>query len=59
MKRWAERILEGLPDKPTVYAYFNNNYQGHSPESARRLQALLGLQPGDPALLDEQPDLFG
>lgn len=59
LARWAARILEKLPDKPTVYAYFNNDYQGHSPESARRLQALLGLDPADPALLQEQPDLFG
>lgn len=57
--RWAQRILENLPGRPAVYAYFNNDYQGHSPESARRLQALLGLQPADPSILDEQPDLFG
>ncbi|HEX6309437.1 MAG TPA: DUF72 domain-containing protein [Longimicrobiales bacterium] len=59
LARWAQRILEMLPDRPTVYAYFNNDYQGHSPESARRLQALLGLEPADPAVLQEQPDLFG
>lgn len=58
LEKWAERILEALPNKPVVYAYFNNDYQGHSPESARRLQALLGLEPGDPAVLEEQPDLF-
>jgi uncharacterized protein YecE (DUF72 family) len=53
---WAALIL-GL-DQPTVYAYFNNDYQGHSPESARRLQALLGLDIADPAILREQRDLF-
>lgn len=56
---WAERILDGLPNRPVVYAYFNNDYQGHSPESARRLQTLLGLEPADPTILQEQPDLFG
>jgi uncharacterized protein YecE (DUF72 family) len=59
LARWAERILDLLPDKPTVYAYFNNDYQGHSPESARRLQALVGVEPGDPERLREQQDLFG
>lgn len=59
LRRWAERILQLLPDKPTVYAYFNNDYQGHSPDSARRLQVLVGVTPGDPARLREQPDLFG
>ncbi|CAN5646216.1 DUF72 domain-containing protein [soil metagenome] len=54
---WAELILGG--DQPVVYAYFNNDYQGHSPESARRLQQLLGLTPADPSLLHEQRDLFG
>jgi uncharacterized protein YecE (DUF72 family) len=59
LARWAERILDALPGKPAVYAYFNNDYQGHSPESARRLQALLGVEPADPEVLQEQPDLFG
>lgn len=53
---WAELILG--TDHPVVYAYFNNDYQGHSPESARRLQKLLGLEPGDPAMLREQGELF-
>lgn len=59
LARWAERILDAAPVKPAVYAYFNNDYQGHSPESARRLQALLGLEPAQPEALQEQPDLFG
>jgi uncharacterized protein YecE (DUF72 family) len=54
---WAELILG--TEHPTVYAYFNNDYQGHSPESARRLQTLLGLEPADPSVLREQRDLFG
>jgi uncharacterized protein YecE (DUF72 family) len=54
---WAELILGG--DAPAVYAYFNNDYQGHSPDSARRLLTLLGVTPGDPTMLQEQRDLFG
>lgn len=57
IRRWADLILSR--DAPTTYAYFNNDYQGHSPDSARRLQSLLGLEPADPAVLDEQRDLFG
>lgn len=57
--QWAARILELLPERPTVYAYFNNDYQGHSPESARRLQSLMGVEPADVERLQEQPDLFG
>jgi uncharacterized protein YecE (DUF72 family) len=59
LERWAERILDAVTGRPTVYAYFNNDYQGHSPDSARRLQALLGVEPGDPDELREQQDLFG
>jgi uncharacterized protein YecE (DUF72 family) len=53
---WAARILGS--EHPRVYAYFNNDYQGHSPESARRLQSLLGLEPADPGELREQGELF-
>lgn len=45
LERWARRILDNQPGRPTVYAYFNNDYQGHSPESARRLQTLVGIEP--------------
>lgn len=57
LQAWAARILSR--NAPVVYAYFNNDYQGHSPESARRLQRALGLEPADPSLLREQQDLFG
>jgi uncharacterized protein YecE (DUF72 family) len=54
---WAATIL--AVDAPVTYAYFNNDYLGNSPESARRLQKLLGLEPADMGLLREQQDLFG
>jgi uncharacterized protein YecE (DUF72 family) len=57
LHEWAARILSR--NAPTVYAYFNNDYQGHSPESARALQEALGLEPADPSRLREQQDLFG
>jgi uncharacterized protein YecE (DUF72 family) len=38
---WAERIAGYLRAGITVYGYFNNHYQGHSPASVRALQARL------------------
>jgi uncharacterized protein YecE (DUF72 family) len=41
-----------------VYGYVNNHFAGHSPESARVLQRLLGISPVDPSTLGEQMSLF-
>jgi uncharacterized protein YecE (DUF72 family) len=38
---WAGQIAHYLGAGITVYGYFNNHYQGHSPASARALQARL------------------
>lgn len=54
---WAERIRS--LDVDVVYAFFNNDYQGHSPASARRLQSLLGQDAVAPAELSPQTELFG
>lgn len=53
---WAEMIREAPP--VDLYAFFNNDYQGHSPASARRLQQLLGVEPADPGRLKAQGELF-
>ncbi len=42
----------------TVFGYFNNQYQGHGPQSARSMQGLLGLPVVAPELLQEQVELF-
>ena len=57
LERWAALIRE--LDVDEVYAYFNNDYQGHSPASARRLQAFLGQEPVSPRELSPQGELFG
>jgi uncharacterized protein YecE (DUF72 family) len=44
--------------KVKVYGYVNNHFAGHSPESARELQRLLGQSPVDPSTLGEQMSLF-
>jgi uncharacterized protein YecE (DUF72 family) len=54
---WADR-LRSL-DVEDVYAFYSNDYQGHSPASARRLQTLLGQAPVHPADLHPQTELFG
>jgi len=41
-----------------VYGYVNNHFAGHSPESARELQRLLGMSSVDPSTLGEQMSLF-
>lgn len=56
LSAWAERIRS--LDADEVYAFFNNDYQGHSPASARRLQALLGQEPVRPGELSPQRELF-
>ncbi|MFO7895247.1 MAG: DUF72 domain-containing protein [Longimicrobiales bacterium] len=54
---WAQRIRK--LDKEQVYAYFSNDYQGHSPASARRLQQPPGQRSVQPRELSSQRELFG
>lgn len=57
VEAWARRIRELSVER--VFAFFNNDYQGHSPASARRLQELLGHDPVPPRELSPQRELFG
>ena len=41
LDRWAQQIGGYLKAGLTVYGYFNNHYQGHSPASVRALQMRL------------------
>ncbi len=41
LDRWAGQIKGYLKAGLTVYGYFNNHYQGHSPASVRAMQARL------------------
>ena len=41
-----------------VFAYFNNLFEGFAPASVNKLLALNGDQPGDPASLRRQGNLF-
>ena len=41
LDRWTEQVKRYQDAALTVYGYFNNHYQGHSPASVRALQARL------------------
>jgi len=55
---WAEALVALRRRVRTVYAYFNNHFEGHAPASARAMQALLGERPTDPSRLRLQGELF-
>lgn len=55
---WAH-VLEPLAARVrAVYGYYNNHFAGHSPASARAMQALIGQRPVEPEQLGEQISLF-
>ncbi len=55
---WALGLAALAARVSAVYGYFNNHFQGHSPASARAMQALLGQRPIAPDSLAEQGELF-
>jgi uncharacterized protein YecE (DUF72 family) len=42
----------------SIYGYFNNHFQGHSPASANHFKRLLGQSVIEPSALEIQPSLF-
>jgi uncharacterized protein YecE (DUF72 family) len=58
MAEWAAafEILRG--GVGTIYGYFNNHYQGHSPGSANLFKRLIGQAVVEPESLVKQPSLF-
>lgn len=55
---WALALAALAARVQAVYGYFNNHFQGHSPASARQLQAMIGQKPVEPSDLGEQTSLF-
>lgn len=51
LERLAKRVQ-------ALYIYVNNHFEGHSPASAGRLQARLGMAPVELSALREQAELF-
>jgi uncharacterized protein YecE (DUF72 family) len=58
MDAW-QQILAALRGRVReIFGYFNNHFEGHSPASARTMQARVGVQPVDPGTLRDQAELF-
>ncbi len=58
LAQWGDAIRALAERVRTVYGYFNNHFQGHSPQSARSLQRAVGQTPMDPKALRQQVELF-
>jgi uncharacterized protein YecE (DUF72 family) len=58
LEAWGQALRSLGERTGAVFGYFNNQYQGHGPESARAMQRLLGLDAVAPELLQEQVELF-
>lgn len=56
LRNWLAQIEPHLSDVTDVYGFFNDDYAGHAPATARRLMALLGIDPGAEA--PQQGTLF-
>jgi uncharacterized protein YecE (DUF72 family) len=57
-QEWMTGIAALREQVATIYGYFSNFYQGHSPASANRFKELLGLPVVTPETLSAQPSLF-
>lgn len=55
---WAEVLGRASLAGVRVYGYVNNHFAGHSPDSVRTLQAMLGQKPVPPTEMGEQISLF-
>ena len=54
---WADTLKRLGESAETVYGYFNNQYQGHSPHSVRAMQCLLGQAPVEPMAIRTKAEL--
>ncbi len=58
LEQWSDVLTTLSKVKVKVYGYVNNHYAGHSPQSVRELQRMLGQPWVDPETLGEQMSLF-
>jgi uncharacterized protein YecE (DUF72 family) len=58
MKQWAEFFKELREQVATIFGYFNNHFQGHSPASCNLFKRMIGLKAVEPESLIMQPSLF-
>ncbi|MGH2550451.1 MAG: DUF72 domain-containing protein [Thermomicrobiales bacterium] len=63
LRWWAEHLREILDRNPrvrTVYGFFDNDFAGHAPATARRFKEILGLPVSESSMRErEGPTLFG
>jgi uncharacterized protein YecE (DUF72 family) len=58
LSSWAD-ALKGLGQLvEATFGYFNNQFQGHSPHSAREMMRLMGQEPVEPSSIRRQKELF-
>ncbi len=58
LKTWGEYFSVLRGKVPTLYGYFNNHFQGHSPASCNQFKRILGMPVVNPETLQVQPSLF-
>jgi uncharacterized protein YecE (DUF72 family) len=58
LEAWALALATVPGSVIRVYGYVNNHFAGHSPDSARHLQRLLGQRTVEPSEMGEQMSLF-
>ena len=58
LEQWADVLATLAKVRVKVYGYVNNHFAGHSPQSVRELQRMLGQTPVAPESLGEQMSLF-
>jgi uncharacterized protein YecE (DUF72 family) len=58
LEAWSQALWSLSERVKHVYGYVNNHFAGHSPQSARELQTLLGQRPVHPDQLGLQMSLF-
>lgn len=58
LKLWADAVTDLKERVSTIYGYFNNHFQGHSPASSNQFKQMIGLEAISPESLVSQPSLF-
>lgn len=58
LEQWSTALATLAKVRVKVYGYVNNHFAGHSPQSVRELQRLMGQTPVEPEAIGEQMSLF-
>ena len=58
LEAWTSLLWPYAESGREVFAYVNNHFAGHAPESARAVQRLVGQTAVEPEHLGEQMSLF-